>query len=82
MHAPAGFITKRTKEQSREIDLLLELLLLMRAPEARFTHEEIAEFCGVSDTAILEIERRALRKLRKAAAARGLSIEDLASFLS
>jgi len=81
MHTTAGFTSPRPRKTCRQLDLLLELLLRVRAPEARFTHQEIAVFCGCSDSAILEIERRALRKLRKAAAARGLALEDLATFL-
>jgi len=53
------------KEKAKRIDLGLELLMRHLHLGYQCTHEEIARWCGCSNGLILEIERRALRKLRK-----------------
>jgi hypothetical protein len=80
--AAANGLPRKGGERSLELDIRLELLHALRGPGVRLTHREIAAFIGASVSYVLELERRALRKLRREAARRGLSSQDIASFLS
>lgn len=46
------------------------------ANEVYMTHQEIADVLGVSRAAVSEMEKTALRKLRKILAKRGFTMED------
>lgn len=65
-------------EKSARIDLGLELLQYLARPGLRYSYEEIAAFCGCSQAAIYLEEKKALRKLRRTIARRGLT-EELAA---
>ncbi len=45
--------------------------------EPMATYEEIGEAIGMSGSAVRKIEQRALRKLKRALARKGLTFEDL-----
>lgn len=64
--------------KSAAIDEGLTILSLIRVPGVVYELEEIAGMCGCSDSAILEIERRALRKLRRGLESLGISAADFA----
>lgn len=53
--------------KTQRIDLGLDILLSIRRPGERFTHDEIAYFCGCTRSAIFLVEHKALRKLRNRA---------------
>jgi hypothetical protein len=59
-----------------ELDLGLELLCLARKPGEYFTHEDISVWCGCSPQRIMQIEARALTKLRKALEQFEISMDD------
>ena len=46
------------------------------ANEVYMTHQEIADVLGVSRAAVSEMEKTALRKLRKILAKRGFTLND------
>ena len=54
------------------IDLGLEVIEALRVPGESLSLQAIADVCGCSQQRIRQIEQRALAKLRRAAAARGL----------
>ena len=45
-------------------------------PEPNMTHQEIADQFGISRAAVSDMEKKALRKLRKALEKRGYKWED------
>lgn len=53
------------KRRTRRIDLGLAILAVLRQPAVRYTVREIAAWCDCSPTTIINIEQRALRKIRK-----------------
>jgi hypothetical protein len=57
---------KRSRKQtSRRVDLGLAILSCMLKPGERLTLQDIAAWCDCRPSAILKIERRAMRKARK-----------------
>jgi transcriptional regulator len=46
------------------------------ARDVYMTHQEIADVLGVSRAAVSEMEKTALRKIKKALAKRGFTMED------
>ena len=67
----------RTSEQKTgqpigraELELRLEIFLSIREPRRRYSAAQIAAACGCSRTLIWQMERRAMAKLRRAAAKR------------
>lgn len=56
----------RGRRLTRRINLGLSLLHLCAEPGVPLTRDDIAAWCGCSDGAILWIEQRAIRKLRRA----------------
>jgi DNA-directed RNA polymerase sigma subunit (sigma70/sigma32) len=52
-------------EKTRQIDMSLAVIDIVREPGVPITSRVIAEICGCSHTAIQDIERRALQKLRQ-----------------
>jgi hypothetical protein len=59
-------VVNNGKGKSARMDLGLELLRLATLPGAAWKPTEIAAWCGCSNEAIRMIERRALRKVRRA----------------
>lgn len=53
------------RERPSKIDHRLNVMHANRAPNRRYTLDEIAEFCGCSHQAIHYVERKAFRKLRR-----------------
>ena len=53
-----------TAERARRIDLGLAIARMHARPGVPMSLCELAEFCGCTDSYILMIEKRALRKLR------------------
>lgn len=49
---------------NNDIDIGLDILCRLRAPEQTLTAHDIAEVCGCSGNYIYEIEKKALSKLR------------------
>lgn len=47
-----------------------------RASQPAMSHQEMADELGVSRAAISDVEKRALRKLKKALEKRGFTMED------
>jgi hypothetical protein len=52
-------------EKTQRIDLGLTLLSRVAVPGIAYTREEIAAWCGCTDSAIFLIEQKALQKLRR-----------------
>lgn len=52
------------REKSVRVDLGLALLMVVRKPHRRLTTTDIAAWCGCTNTAIDNIQHRALKKLR------------------
>jgi DNA-directed RNA polymerase sigma subunit (sigma70/sigma32) len=50
--------------KAERIDLGLALMQRHAAPGVRYSHAEIAAWCGCHRSAIEQIERKALRKVR------------------
>ena len=49
------------------------LRYLSRKPAKTYTHEEIADVCGVTKSSVFEMEEKALKKLRCLLLAKGIS---------
>ena len=58
-------LPRNSGEKSRRIDLGLAILSATAAPGATHTPQEIACFCDCTPSLIMDIEARALRKMRK-----------------
>ena len=58
-------VPRHGPEKSARIDLGLALLSSVALPGVRYSHAEIAAWCGCLDVSIIMIEQKALRKLRK-----------------
>ena len=61
-------------EKTARIDLGLALLSAVAEPGVSYTYDEIAAWCGCTNSAIYLIEQRALKKIRNA-----LTFRDRAS---
>lgn len=53
------------QQHSRNIDMALAVLDIVREPGEALTLEEIADICGCTRSCVLKIERKALKKLRQ-----------------
>lgn len=56
------------------MDLGLEILLATRPAGKRYTHREIAAYCGCTWAYIWLIEQKALRKMKRAAIKREIAL--------
>ena len=63
-HRESG-VPLQGKKKSARVDLGLALLARVAMPGVRYSYDEIAAFCGCTDAAIYQIERRAIAKLRE-----------------
>jgi hypothetical protein len=57
-------VPSKGREKGLRMDLGLELLAAAAVAGTRYTYDEIAAWCGCSESAIWLMERRALKKLR------------------
>jgi hypothetical protein len=62
-------------EKAQQIDLGLALLAILRKPGQTFTREDISAWADCSPQAIFDIERKALRKARRALKKAGIILE-------
>lgn len=58
-----GEVPLKGHRKQERVMLGLELLSIYRTPGARFTYDEIAVWCGCTESAIYNAEKKALRKL-------------------
>lgn len=69
-------ISKSTNSDDQEL-AIKAMLGLMPGSVVTLSRTDVARLYGVTNTRIAQIERRALRKLRDALEAEGLSFDDL-----
>ncbi len=67
-----------SKYYGESIDLMLEILEMVRPPEVDLNQSEIADIIGCRQGDVWAIERRALRKLKRKAHTVPAIAEDLA----
>ncbi len=69
------FMTAK-QQKDFEFDLALEVLNAVRRPHERLSLEDIAAVCGVKRQTILNIERRALRRLWFRCKEQGIKVDS------
>lgn len=59
-----GEVPRAGRAKVERIDLGLALLSVIALPGIQYTQDEIAAWCGCTNSAIYQIEQKALKKLR------------------